>query len=98
MDGFFICPPEVPVPALSIGSVPEFHSWNFRICGRTGQRLVRSLPIGSANRHQIVTGRSTTVSAEALKWGFWHFGDFSRAYRNCFGELPSDSLRKELGK
>jgi hypothetical protein len=49
MDGFFICPPEVPVPALSIGSVPEFHSWNFRICGRTGQRLVRSLPIGSAN-------------------------------------------------
>ncbi len=44
------------------------------------------------------TQGSTTVSAEALKWGFWHFGEFSRAYRNCFGELPSDSLRKEPGK
>jgi AraC-like DNA-binding protein len=35
---------------------------------------------------------STTVSAEALKWGFWHFGEFSRAYRECFGELPSETL------
>ena len=38
---------------------------------------------------------STTVSAEALRWGFWHFGEFSRAYRDCFGELPSDTLRKK---
>jgi AraC family transcriptional regulator, ethanolamine operon transcriptional activator len=38
---------------------------------------------------------STTVSAEALKWGFWHFGDFSRAYKDCFGELPSESLRRK---
>jgi AraC-like DNA-binding protein len=36
---------------------------------------------------------STTVTNEALNWGFWHFGDFSRAYRECFGELPSDTLR-----
>jgi AraC family transcriptional regulator, ethanolamine operon transcriptional activator len=38
---------------------------------------------------------STTVSAEALNWGFWHFGEFSRAYRECFGELPSDTLRRK---
>ena len=38
------------------------------------------------------TPGSTTVSAEALRWGFWHFGEFSRAYKNCFGELPSDTL------
>jgi len=40
------------------------------------------------------THGSTTVSAEALKWGFWHFGEFSRAYRACFGEAPSDTLRR----
>jgi AraC-like DNA-binding protein len=40
------------------------------------------------------TQRSTTVSAEALNWGFWHFGEFSRAYKECFGELPSDTLRR----
>jgi AraC-like DNA-binding protein len=39
--------------------------------------------------------RSTTVSAEALKWGFWHFGEFSRAYKDCFGELPSETLRRK---
>jgi AraC-like DNA-binding protein len=40
------------------------------------------------------THGTTTVSAEALNWGFWHFGEFARAYRDCFGELPSDTLRR----
>lgn len=37
---------------------------------------------------------STTVAIEALNWGFWHFGEFSRAYKNCFGESPSQTLRR----
>jgi len=41
------------------------------------------------------TQGSTTVSSEALNWGFWHFGEFSRAYKDCFGELPSDTLRRK---
>jgi AraC family transcriptional regulator, ethanolamine operon transcriptional activator len=44
------------------------------------------------------TRGTTTVSAEALKWGFWHFGDFSKDYKNCFGESPSDTLRSEPGE
>jgi len=49
-------------------------------------------------RHALrtATQASTTVTTEALRWGFWHFGDFSRAYRDCFGELPSDTLRQKL--
>jgi transcriptional regulator GlxA family with amidase domain len=43
------------------------------------------------------THGSTTVSTEALNWGFWHFGEFSRAYKECFGELPSDTLRRKPG-
>lgn len=39
--------------------------------------------------------RSTTVTAEALRWGFWHLSDFSQAYKACFGELPSDTLRRK---
>jgi AraC-like DNA-binding protein len=38
-------------------------------------------------------GRTTTVSAEAFRWGFWHFGEFARAYKAYFGELPSHTLR-----
>jgi AraC-like DNA-binding protein len=41
------------------------------------------------------TPRSTTVSVEALRWGFWHFGEFSRAYKACFGEAPSETLRRK---
>jgi AraC-like DNA-binding protein len=41
---------------------------------------------------------TTTVSAEALNWGFWHFGEFSRTYKDCFGELPSDTLRRKPGE
>ncbi len=43
------------------------------------------------------THGTATVSVEALKWGFWHFGEFSRAYKSCFGELPSDTLRRAPG-
>ncbi len=41
------------------------------------------------------TRHSTTVTTEALRWGFWHVGDFSKAYRECFGELPSNTLAHE---
>lgn len=38
------------------------------------------------------TPDTTTVTIEALNWGFWHLGDFSKAYKQCFGELPSETL------
>jgi AraC family ethanolamine operon transcriptional activator len=40
------------------------------------------------------TRGSTTVSTEALRWGFWHFGDFSKAYKVCFDETPSETLNR----
>jgi AraC-like DNA-binding protein len=43
---------------------------------------------------RVATRGSTTVADQALEWGFWHFGDFSRAYKACFGELPSETLRR----
>jgi AraC-like DNA-binding protein len=46
---------------------------------------------------RATTHRSTTVTAEALRWGFWHFGEFSRTYKACFAELPSETLRRKPG-
>jgi AraC family transcriptional regulator, ethanolamine operon transcriptional activator len=43
----------------------------------------------------VKTQGNTTVSTEALNWGFWHFGEFSRLYKDCFGELPSHTLRRK---
>lgn len=44
---------------------------------------------------RAATHGTTTVTAEALRWGFWNFGDFARAYRECFGELPSTTLSRK---
>lgn len=44
-------------------------------------------------RQQLVAGNQS-VKACALSCGFWHFSDFSRAYRLHFGESPSQTLAK----
>ena len=35
----------------------------------------------------------TSVSDSAFRWGFTHLGRFAAAYRNKFGETPSETLR-----
>ena len=39
---------------------------------------------------------STRVTDVAMNWGFWHFGEFSRSYKNCFGEMPSSTLKRDF--
>jgi AraC-like DNA-binding protein len=65
--------------------------------------IVRMSPVAYLRRlrlHRVrqalrsATRGSTTVSIEALNAGFSHFGEFSRAYKDCFGELPSETLRR----
>lgn len=36
----------------------------------------------------------TRVSDVANSWGFWHMGQLAADYRNLFGELPSETLRR----
>ena len=45
-----------------------------------------------AELHNAASG-TTTITDVAMNWGFWHFGEFSRSYKNCFGEVPSATLR-----
>ena len=39
--------------------------------------------------------RRTRVADVAAQWGFWHMGQFAADYRRRFGELPSETLRRE---
>ncbi|HEY9641455.1 MAG TPA: helix-turn-helix domain-containing protein, partial [Coleofasciculaceae cyanobacterium] len=36
----------------------------------------------------------TTVTAVAIRWGFWHMGQFAKDYKKMFAESPSETLRK----
>ena len=37
---------------------------------------------------------STTVTAVALEFGFWHLGRFAEQYDELFGEAPHETLRR----
>jgi AraC family ethanolamine operon transcriptional activator len=65
------------------------------IIGTSPTAFLRRLRLHRArNALQTASYKTMTVSAVAQDWGFWHFGDFSRAYKECFLELPSETLRK----
>ena len=38
--------------------------------------------------------RQAGVYDVAVRWGFWHFSQFSLAYKRHFAELPSETLRR----
>ncbi|MDA9501209.1 AraC family transcriptional regulator [Bradyrhizobium sp. CCBAU 11357] len=42
-------------------------------------------------RRRLLAG-ADSVKAVALAYGFWHLSDFSRSYRDQFGETPSQTL------
>ena len=66
------------------------------IMGMSPVTYLRRLRLHRArNELRQADGSSTTVTEVAMNWGFWHFGAFSQAYKNCFGEVPSKTLRQD---
>jgi TolB-like protein len=49
----------------------------------------------SAVRDALLATSSGSITELAGRFGFAHFGRFSRDYRSCFGELPSGTRRRE---
>ena len=52
---------------------------------------LRALRLNGARRE---LRNAHSVTEAATRWGFWHFGNFARDYRQMFGELPSQTLRR----
>ena len=50
--------------------------------------------LNDARRQLLDPTSNATVTHAAADLGFWHFGRFARDYRELFGELPSETLRR----
>lgn len=68
------------------------------------QEIMQITPVAYLNRVKLHRARacllaaspaSTTITSVAMDWGFWHFGEFTKAYKACFHETPSQTLRRK---
>lgn len=48
-------------------------------------------------RRDLRRGGDEPVADRAARWGFWHLSRFAADYRQMFGELPSETLRRARG-
>jgi AraC-like DNA-binding protein len=62
--------------------------------GMSPKQLLKTLRLNRARQALRNPTPSTTVTDVALDWGFFHFGRFSIAYREMFGETPLQTLRR----
>jgi len=59
-------------------------------------QYLRAIRLNSVRRELRQGNPATThVQDVAARWGFWHLSHFASDYRAMFGELPSDTLRKQ---
>jgi AraC family ethanolamine operon transcriptional activator len=59
-------------------------------------QYLRAIRLNSVRRELRQANPATTqVQDVAARWGFWHLSHFASDYRAMFGELPSDTLRKQ---
>ena len=68
-----------------------------RIYGISPLAYLRVVRLSRARRDLLAArGSATTVTGIATHWGFWHLARFAQQYRQQFGELPSDTLRRTV--
>lgn len=91
-----------PVQSLKIAELAQ----RISVCERTLRRAFQSCyglsPLEYLRIHRLHQARAvlratctdrTTVTQVAFECGFWDLGRFAGAYRQLFGELPSQTLR-----
>jgi AraC family transcriptional regulator, ethanolamine operon transcriptional activator len=73
--------------------VRTLHSGFRRSLGLPPKTYGRVLRLNAARVDLRKAGPGVTVSQVAIRWGFFHLGNFAADYRRMFGESPSETLR-----
>lgn len=68
------------------------------VLGTTPLAYMRAIRLNGVRRDMLAgADKSEGVYDIAVRWGFWHFGQFSTDYKHHFGELPSHTLQRGRG-
>ncbi|PWS35790.1 hypothetical protein DFH01_19625 [Falsiroseomonas bella] len=85
-----VCSEEI---GATLGVSPRFVNQCFdAVYGISVHRYLRQRRLAEARRRLAAGGAGLMVKQVALDLGFWHFGRFALAYRDLFGETPSQTL------
>jgi AraC-like DNA-binding protein/tetratricopeptide (TPR) repeat protein len=63
--------------------------------GRSPQDALRDIRFDAARRALLHAGPDTRILDVALRFGFQHLGRFSVEYRRRYGEMPSQTLKRQ---
>jgi len=65
--------------------------------GQSALHLLKAMRLNGVRRElkrHAAEQAPASIGDIAANWGFWHWSRFSGEYRDFFGELPSDTLRR----
>jgi AraC family ethanolamine operon transcriptional activator len=55
---------------------------------------LKAVRLNGVRRELKNAQRGALINQVAMRWGFWHMSQFAADYRNHFGELPSETVRR----
>ncbi len=92
----------LPDPGLSVGQIASVHRiskrylhWLFRDQAVTvNEFIILKRLAGCKADLQRLDGNATQISQIAYAWGFSNISHFSRRYRACYGESPSETRQR----
>lgn len=89
-------PPSLLEVCRDVGASPRKLAYSFQaVLGLSPARYVKTTRLNAVRRDlSRRSGPEQSVYDAAARWGFWHFGHFSSDYKQLFGELPSETLRR----
>lgn len=64
------------------------------VLGISPLQYLRVSRLNGVRRHLLKAESKTAIADIAAQWGFWHLSQFSKDYKQLFGELPSHTLKK----
>ena len=81
---------------IALGVSRRTLQYSFKeVLGINPVRFLRAMRLNGVRRDLKGAGEPAgSVQDTAANWGFWHLGHFVTEYKQMFGELPSETLRR----